>query len=69
MQELEEILQLLNSAHAKAIAFPQNLNQESAKVTAKLSILYNKPATEAVEDLAQDVARLNNTSSQVALKT
>eukprot|EP00983_Pelagomonas_calceolata_P029034 909417-Pelagomonas_calceolata.AAC.1 len=51
-----KILHLLGPAHTETTSFLENLNETSAKKTARLNTLGNKPAAEVVEDLAKGVA-------------
>jgi len=68
VQELEDILNTLNPAHAEATAFLRNLNNVNARSTVRLHSLCNRPAAQAVEDMASSIANIIHSSYQVALK-
>jgi hypothetical protein len=52
IQELEETLLVLTPAHMQALAFLNELQNKSARNTARLQHLSEKPAEEQVEILA-----------------
>jgi hypothetical protein len=69
IQELEETLLVLTPAHTQALAFLIELQNKSARNTARLQHLSEKPAEEQVETLAILVTNLIESVHKVALKT
>jgi len=69
IQELEETLLVLTPAHTQALAFLIELQNKSARNTARLQHLSEKPAEEQVEILATLVTNLIESVHKVALKT
>ena len=69
IQELEETLLVLTPAHTQTLAFFNTLQNKSARNTARLQHLSEKPAEEQVEILAILVTNLINSVHKVALKT
>jgi hypothetical protein len=68
IQELEEALFVLTPAHTQALAFLSELQNKSAKNTARLQHLSEKPAEEQVEILATLVTNLIESVHKAALK-
>ena len=69
IQELEETLLVLTPAHTQALAFLNELQSKSARNTARLQHLSEKPAEEQPEILAITVTNLIESVHKVALKT
>jgi len=69
IQELEETLLVLTPAHTQALAFLNELQHKSARNTARLQHLSEKPAEEQIEILAISVTNLIESVHKVALKT
>jgi len=69
IQELEETLLVLTPAHTQALAFLNELQNKSARNTARLQHLSEKPAEEQIEILAISVTNLTESVHKVALKT
>jgi len=75
VQELEDILNTPNSTlpvqHKEAIAFLNDLIDRNARNTVRLHSLCNRPAAEAVEDMASEKHASGQHSSNIqdALKT
>jgi hypothetical protein len=69
IQELEETLLVLTPAHTQALAFLNELQYKSARNTARLQHLSEKPAEEQIEILAISVTNLIESVNKVALKT
>jgi len=59
VQGLENFFNTLNPAQEEAIAFLSNFDHENARNTARLHSLCNRPAAEAVEDIASGVPNIN----------
>jgi len=68
IQELEETLLALTPAHTQALVFLNELQNKSARNTARLQHLSKKPAEEQVEILAVLVTDLIESVHKVALK-
>ena len=69
IQEFEETLLVLTAAHMQALALFNELQNKSARNTARLQHLSEKPAEEQVEILALLVTNLIESAHKVALKT
>jgi len=69
IQELEETLLVLNPAYTQTLAYLNELQNKSARNTARLQHLSEKPAEEQVENLALLVTNLIESAHKVALKT
>jgi hypothetical protein len=67
--ELEEPLLVLTPAHTQTLAFINKLQNKSARNTARLQHLSEKPAEEQVEILAILVTNLIESVHKAALKT
>jgi hypothetical protein len=68
IQDLEEALLVLTPAHTQALAFLNELQNKSARNTARLQHLSEKPAEEHVEILAKLVTTLIESVHKAALK-
>ena len=68
-QQLEDTIQVLKPAHAEALAFLDGLQHTSAKQTLRLKMICNRLAPEVIEEYAQVVSNLIQSTQELAFKT
>ena len=68
-QQLEDTIQVLKPAHAEALAFLDGLQHTSAKQALRLKMICNRLAPEVIEEYAQVVSNLIQSTQELAFKT